>query len=160
MRDWNLIQISLTKQKLMNKPIRHKSKLIQEIQHNRSEAEFEKTKKRMLLAVKIQDAIKAKGYNYTRFAELMEQHVSVISKWVSGTHNFTTDTLFEIEEMLGITLVNTGDEKPSEIINRYELSVTIDPREMNNYKYSDLISSKSIENYISLKGGMAVTGVR
>jgi ribosome-binding protein aMBF1 (putative translation factor) len=142
---------------MMNKPKRHKSKLIQEIQQNRSAAEFEKTKKRMLLAVKIQDAIKAKGYTYTRFAELMEQHVSVISKWVSGTHNFTTDTLFEIEENLGITLINTGEEKPTEIINKYDLTVSVNPKDMLTSEYSNLLIPGLLDRYISLQGGMAAT---
>lgn len=141
----------------MNKPKRHKSKLIQEIQQNRSAAEFEKTKKRMLLAVKIQDAIKAKGYNYTQFAEMMDQHVSVISKWVSGTHNFTTDTLFEIEDKLEISLINTGEGKSAEIINKIELTVSINPKDILTSDYSNLLLPEVVGNYISLKGGMAAT---
>lgn len=142
---------------MMNKPKRHKSKLIQEIQQNRSAAEFEKTKKRMLLAVKIQDAIKAKGYSYTQFAAMMDQHVSVISKWVSGTHNFTTETLFEIEEKLKISLINTGEEKPAEIINKIELTVSINAKDMLTSEYSNFLLPGVLGNYISLQGGMAAT---
>lgn len=61
--------------------------------------------KRMLLAVKIDDAIKAKGWSNKRFAEEIGQQPSVISKWLSGTHNFTLDTLSDIEEKLGIELI-------------------------------------------------------
>jgi len=141
----------------MNKPKRHKSKLIQEIQQNRSAAEFEKTKKRMLLAVKIQDAIKAKGYTYTQFAKMMDQHVSVISKWVSGTHNFTTETLFEIEEKLEISLINTGEEKPAEIINKFELTVSINPKDILTSEYSNYLNPGILDRYVSLQGGMAAT---
>lgn len=102
----------------MNKPKKHKSPVVQKLQQNRSVAAFEKTKKRMLLAAKIQDAIKAKNISYKVFAGMMDQHVSVISKWVSGTHNFTTDTLFDIEEKLGICLVSVN-EQPSVIVKKY-----------------------------------------
>ena len=84
----------------MNKPKKHKSLIIQKLQKNRSIAEFEKTKKRMLLAAKIADAMKAKGWNKGKLAEALDQHQSVITKWLSGTHNFTADTLFDIERVL------------------------------------------------------------
>lgn len=103
----------------MNKPKRQKSTVIQKLQQSRSTAAFEKTKKQMMLAARIQDAIKVKGLNNNRFAEIMDQHASVISKWLSGSHNFTTDTLFDIEEKLGICLVATCDPKPKIIVKEY-----------------------------------------
>ena len=103
----------------MNKPKRQKSPVIQQLQHGRSTAAFEKIKKQMMLAAKIQDVIKAKGLNNTQFAVLMDQHASVISKWVSGTHNFTADTLFDIEEKLGICLIAITEQKPKIIIKEY-----------------------------------------
>ena len=30
-----------------------------------------------------------------------------ISKWLSGTHNFSSDALFDIEEILGIEVITT-----------------------------------------------------
>ena len=102
----------------MNKPKRHKSPAVQKLQENRSVATFEKTKKQMLLAAKIQDAIKAKNITNKAFASMMDQHASVISKWVSGTHNFTTDTLFDIEEKLGICLISVA-EQPSVTVKKY-----------------------------------------
>ncbi len=103
----------------MNKPKRQKSPAVQKLQQNRSEAEFNKTKKRMMLAAKIQDAIKAKNITYKEFAGIMDQHVSVISKWVSGTHNFTTETLFDIEDKLGVCLVAVAEGKPTIIEKNY-----------------------------------------
>lgn len=104
---------------MMNKPKRQRSAVIAKLQQERSATAFEKTKKQMLLAAKIQDAIKAKGFNNARFAELMDQHPSVISKWVSGTHNFTTDTLFDIEDKLNISLVVAGEQQTKIITKEY-----------------------------------------
>lgn len=145
----------------MNKPQRHKSTIIQKIQSQRSSADFEKTKKRMLLAAKIQDAIKEKGLSYTEFAAMMDQHVSVISKWVSGTHNFTTDTLFDIENKIGIVLVNKASEEPKEIVHRYELTVSVKASEILPSDYSQVMSvnEESLHQYISICGGMAATSV-
>lgn len=109
----------------MNKPKRHSSKLIRELQEKRTPAEFEKTKKRMLLAAKIQDAIKAKGLTYKQFAFLMDQYESVVSKWLSGTHNFTADTLFDIEAKLGINLVSFSDSESTAVERTYNAIVPI-----------------------------------
>jgi transcriptional regulator with XRE-family HTH domain len=54
----------------------------------------------MLLAARIDDARKAKGWSQHEFAEQMGKNPSEISKWLSGTHNFTSDTLWDIEEKL------------------------------------------------------------
>ena len=68
------------------------------------------------LTAKIQDAVKAKGINNAKFAAMMDQHPSVISKWLSGTHNFTVDTLLDIEEKLGISLIALNEKKEPTIM--------------------------------------------
>jgi len=103
----------------MNKPKRHTSPIIQKLQQSRSVAEFEKTKKRMQLAAKIADGIKAKGWNNSDLARELDQHNSVISKWLSGTHNFTADTLFDIEDKLNIKLISVTEAKPQVIVKTY-----------------------------------------
>lgn len=120
----------------MNKPKKHESPVIKKIQEDRSASEFEKTKKRMLLAAKIQDAIKAKKLTNKDFASIMDQHVSVISKWVSGTHNFTVDTLFDIEEKLGICLVSVIDQ-PTAISKKYKAYVN----SSNSVKWDNIPSN-------------------
>ena len=119
MKALNQTQNLITQLTMMNKPKRQSSAAIQHLQQSRSAAAFEKIKKQMMLAAKIQDAIKEKGLNNSRFAQLMDQHPSVISKWLSGTHNFTTDTLFDIEEVLGICLVVVTEPKPKVIVKEY-----------------------------------------
>lgn len=61
----------------------------------------------MLLATKIYDAIEAKGWSQKEFAIIMEQNESTICRWLSGKHNFTTDTLFDIQDALDISLLDT-----------------------------------------------------
>lgn len=144
----------------MNKPKRHKSPLIQKLQENRSAAEFEKTKKRMLLAAKIADAIKAKGWNNGDLARELDQYDSVISKWLSGTHNFTADTLFDIERVLGIKLINTAEEEQENYTRHYEISVSVKAKDLMPDTFigeSDLKSR--LNQYVALCGGMAATSV-
>jgi len=70
-----------------------------------------KTDKRMLLAVLIKEGLQVKGWNNIQLANALHKKASVITKWLSGTHNFTSDTLFDIEEVLGINLIHTN-KKP------------------------------------------------
>ena len=75
---------------------------------NIDEKELAKTRKRMMLAAKIEEAMKRCGYNQTQFARLMKKSTTVISEWLSGDRNFTTDTLMDIEDALGIRLLDTS----------------------------------------------------
>ena len=75
---------------------------------NINEKELAKTRKRMMLAAKIEEAMKRRGYNQTQFARLMKKSTTVISEWLSGDRNFTIDTLLDIEDALGIRLLDTS----------------------------------------------------
>jgi ribosome-binding protein aMBF1 (putative translation factor) len=68
--------------------------------------EYEKVKIRMSIATQIADALKEKGMSQKDFAEQLREKPSEISKWLTGTHNFTIDTLTEIQFVLGIKLIN------------------------------------------------------
>jgi len=74
-------------------------------------ADAERVEKRMLLAAKIDDAIKAKRWSKKEFAGNMGKSPSEISKWLSGTHNFTSDTLFDIARVLGTSLIDLEGQK-------------------------------------------------
>jgi transcriptional regulator with XRE-family HTH domain len=82
-----------------------------------SDEEQEKIDMKMRLAAKISDAIKAKGIKKGELARLLRQkNQSVVTKWLSGTHNFTSDTLFDLQKVLEIDLINLDDKKSSEEI--------------------------------------------
>ncbi len=91
----------------MKKPDNYSSELLDSLLNEITPEEQEKTNKTMELAVKIADAIKNKGWKKKEFAEKLNKKPSEISKWLSGTHNFTLDTLFDIERILDIKLIDT-----------------------------------------------------
>lgn len=77
-------------------------------QHDTSKAEVQSiTKlKGQLLSKKIETAMKLKNYNRQQFAGIMGVQPSIITRWLSGGHNFTVETLFEIEEQLDVQLIS------------------------------------------------------
>lgn len=83
------------------------SSLLKEI----SPKQQRRTTAKMQLAAKIQDAIESKGWSQKEFAAVMGQNESIICRWLSGTHNFTTETLLDIQEELDICLLDTKPKK-------------------------------------------------
>ena len=72
--------------------------------------EFQRTGKRMALAARIDDAMIEKGCDIKDFAKAMEKKPSLIARWLSGTHNFTADTLFDIERVLNMNIFLPNEE--------------------------------------------------
>ena len=67
-----------------------------------------KTRNRMMVAVRIADAIKERQLTQKQFAQMMGRTESEISDWLSGDRNFTIDTLFDIGQVLGIDFLGTS----------------------------------------------------
>lgn len=82
------------------------------------------TDKRMQLAERIFNAMKAKNISKLELARKMGKQASVITKWLSGTHNFTADTLFEIGDLLGIQLINTSNEAKNPVVTHYHMVIS------------------------------------
>jgi len=96
----------------MKKAREYSSSMVEDILSQTSQKEKRKISKRMRLAAKIADAMNAKGWNNNKLMEEMERNSpSIISRWLSGTHNFTSDTLSELEEVLEINLLNLEEKK-------------------------------------------------
>jgi len=92
------------------------------------QAEAARVEMRMMLAAKIDDAIKVKGWTKKEFAAQMGKSPSEISKWLSGLHNFTSDTLFDISEKLCIDLLNLEKQKPQHVPSKvYQIIVSVQP---------------------------------
>jgi ribosome-binding protein aMBF1 (putative translation factor) len=85
-------------------PKKYRSKVLASFITNRNPAEFDKTKRNMILAVRIDEALKSKGWSKKQLADAMHKNPSEVTKWLSGTHNFTLETLYLIESYLGVTL--------------------------------------------------------
>jgi transcriptional regulator with XRE-family HTH domain len=77
----------------------------------------------MKLAAKIDKARIKKGLSKKQFAEKLSKSPSEITKWLSGIHNFTSDTLFEIQQLLAVELLNF-EEKPMEEVWQFSVEVT------------------------------------
>lgn len=124
-----------------NKPRTYKSPILSELISTISKEELEKTESKMRLAVKIADAIKAKGYGKTEFAKKIKKNNSEISKWLSGTHNFTHDTLILLQNELEIILVNSEINKKVEIKNIHIVVKTTNTPK-NNFNVSGIFNFK------------------
>lgn len=84
----------------------YSSPLLEELVNRITPEEQARTDAQMAVSAKIYSALKAKGWTQTDLARALGKQVSVISKWLSGTHNFTIDTLTDIEGVLRIRLLD------------------------------------------------------
>lgn len=76
--------------------------------------------RRRTIARQIDRAMKDRGISRSRLAELMGKTPPYVTKWLSGNHNFTSDTLAELSQVLGVNI--TGVETPVQ----YDFSNTTD----------------------------------
>ncbi len=100
----------------MSKVEAYNSSIIDEIFDSITTDEEEKVRKRMLLATRIDKGIKAKGWKKKDLAAALNKRRSEITKWLSGTHNFNLDTLFDIERVLNIKLITLEDAPKPQVI--------------------------------------------
>ena len=130
----------------------YSSPLIRDLSDAITPQEQEQTDYKMKLAAKIYKAMKTLGMTQTQFAESMDKPISLISRWMSGTHNFTVDTLVDIQRVLGISLLDVGTAKSQAEVN-FKLNVSSaipgwTPLELNQY-INDIggmaVSEKTIE---------------
>ncbi len=60
----------------------------------------------MDVAARIATAVEFKGWINQDFQKVMGARPLQIRKWLSGTHNFTLDSLVQLEEVLDVKLLN------------------------------------------------------
>ena len=99
------------------------SPAIDELMAETDEKEYIRTEKRMMIAARIDEAKKTKGWKNKDLAKALGKKPSEISKFLSGTHNFTIDTLSDLEEVLGIQLINFKEKPKTQIL--YHKSFTV-----------------------------------
>lgn len=114
----------------------------------RAALEYEKTVRKMRTAAQISDAMQSRGINGRQFAVLMHKSPSEISKWLSGTHNFTQDLLAEISMVLGVEITGA---KRAETRYRYTIASYSDrntlPSATKSGRYKYVKKSKNIRIY-------------
>jgi len=75
-----------------------------------------RTDAKMLLAARIADAMEAKGWNNKMLMEALgKKNPSEITRWLSGTHNFTVDTLTDLGRVLERDFINLSAEKEQSV---------------------------------------------
>ena len=129
----------------------YKSKILNDFFTINDTKAYKRTEKNMLLALRILKAMQTKKLNRIKFAEEMGVHPSVVTKWLSGTHHFTTETLFDIEEKLNICIINVVEPQQIETIVTYQIQVSqqcqpVLPQTMN-YFNSDFKNILYQQNY-------------
>lgn len=114
----------------------------------------EQTDCKMKLAAKIYAALKSKGWKSLQLAESLNlKSPSLVSKWLSGTHNFTVETLVDIQRVLGIRLI---DDEPADSTAKLKTSFRISakPHSLNKdiFEHLQKITAES--------GGSKATAIR
>jgi len=96
----------------MNRKRNSKNSIISRIINRIDPVTKAQTSTKMNIAAMIDDAMKEKGWSKKDLMEKMgKKNPSTVSRWLSGTNNFTVDTLVELSLLLDIKLVAMYEEK-------------------------------------------------
>jgi ribosome-binding protein aMBF1 (putative translation factor) len=95
----------------MNKPRKHTSNVRERLKFSGDRVRRARLPKKMMIAAKISAAIETLDWDNKDLAEKLGKYSSEITRWLKGDHNFTLDTLSDIEEILDIKLLALDDEE-------------------------------------------------
>ena len=84
---------------------------------------------KMTIAARLDDLIKARGWGKSEFAEKVNKNPSEITKWLSGTQNFTIDILSEIAVALKMPVTELFAPKQVQVINKVHYVVSVRERQ-------------------------------
>lgn len=73
-------------------------------------------KKNIAISDQIEAILEEKGWSQKEFAQKLEKNESEISKWLSGTHNLTLQSIAKIEAVLEADIITT----PIEACKKYK----------------------------------------
>jgi transcriptional regulator with XRE-family HTH domain len=142
----------------MSKKANKTSSILDDILNETTEKEVGLIEYRMLLAEKIDKALKVKGWRKKDLAEAIGKSRSTVTQWLSGTHNFTSDTLWEIGEVLGVKLLNIQEPERAEQKVVYQINLSSEaepekayiPNSWLNYPtgYKDIYVSNKPKNHL------------
>jgi transcriptional regulator with XRE-family HTH domain len=100
------------------------SSIINELLSEISPIENMQTSAKMSLSARLEDLILSKGWGKREFAEKVNKNPSEITKWLSGTQNFTIDTLCDIAYALGISIEELFASKKIQVINKVHVFIS------------------------------------
>src|SRR5258708_29449384 len=107
------------------KPRKYSSPLIHKILGEITPVQKGQTQTKMTLAANLDDLITARGWGKSEFAEKVNKNPSEITKWLSGTQNFTIDTLAEIALALNMPVAELFAPKQIQVVNKLHIVVTV-----------------------------------
>lgn len=87
------------------------------------------------IANRIYDLIKKKGMTQREFAALMGKRESEVSRWLSGTRGFTTNTLAKISAVLGEPVVKVPEASEQSMVS-YSIFLYVCPADVRDVKYT------------------------
>lgn len=132
----------------MAKAPNYDSEVLRRIKDRRDPTQTAKTQTRMLIAAKIYEQMQKQGVSKSQLANLLGQRPSVVTKWLSGTHNFTIDTLVDVGRVLNFDLLNQEDAQQPNTLLHIEVSFSVNI-EKNSYSPMRVFNSpQSTVNYM------------
>ena len=106
-----------------------------ELTSQTDEKEYARISRKMEIASFLYNTLKAKGISQKQFAERMGKKPSEISKWLSGTHKFTLETLSDIEQVLGIRVFNVNEQPVVDKLSMKTVNGYISKKRSSSYTY-------------------------
>ena len=98
--------------------------IISKVLSSVSPLEAKRVETRMMIASKISRALKEKGWKKKDLMNAMgKKNASEITRWLSGTHNFTLDLLSDLSSVLGIELLNVAEHRQEPVTHVYHITV-------------------------------------
>lgn len=94
------------------------------------------------IANRIYDLIKKKGMTQREFAALMGKRESEVSRWLSGTRGFTTNTLAKISAVLGEPVVKVPEASEQSMVS-YSAFLYVCPVDARDGKYTFKVEKRS-----------------
>lgn len=85
---------------------------------------------RVRIANRIEDTLVKRGISKSKFAKMVERSPSEITRWLSGDHNFTIDTLSDIEDALKVRLLCIRDEHSIVVVGAVQM-MNVSSRQIN-----------------------------
>jgi len=131
----------------------YSSSPIDDLLNSITPGEQEQTDCKMKLSAKIYAGLKVKGWKSLDLANARNlKSPSLVSKWLSGTHNFTVDTLVDIQRVLNVKLLDVELSQPGPTL-RVNFTVSVAPASLSEDIYEPL------QRVIDETGGLQPTSV-
>lgn len=100
------------------------------------------------IANRIYDILKAKKMTQREFATLMGKRESEISRWLTGSHGFTTTTLANISAVLGEPVVEVKKEPHANYVF-VPFNTYMTPNEAKDGIYNNVEESSCLMAYLN-----------